>query len=159
MFLRISASCRAPRRTKLCEPEMSHSARFYEKKELGAKPNSLWVLRWRRRGDSNPHGFPHHHIKILLFARGLRSGGLPLTFPSSSRPQKRDRSFPIGGEIVFRSHSSPPPCGPRGDPGEAAARALLVGSKSLSPGSRLHREYPDPLSPSKPVADSCGCWS
>ena len=43
----------------------------------------------------------------------------------------------------------------RGDPGEAAAGALLVGLQSLSPESRLHREYPDPLSPSKPVAAGC----
>jgi hypothetical protein len=31
--------------------------------ELGARPNSLLELRWCRRRDLNPHGFPHHPLK------------------------------------------------------------------------------------------------
>src|SRR3972149_9723469 len=46
------------------EPLLSQSARFYEKKGSGGRPKSLLLLPWCRRGDSNPHGFPHHPLKM-----------------------------------------------------------------------------------------------
>jgi hypothetical protein len=36
---------------------------FFEKRDLGEKPKSLSLLRWCRRRDLNPHGFPHHPLK------------------------------------------------------------------------------------------------
>ena len=46
------------------EPQMSHICLFHEKRELGGKPKSLLLLRWCRRRDLNPHGFPHHPLKM-----------------------------------------------------------------------------------------------
>jgi hypothetical protein len=46
------------------EPIFSHSAHFQRKRDSGGKPKSLCVLRWCRRGDSNPHGFPHHPLEM-----------------------------------------------------------------------------------------------
>ena len=40
------------------EPQISHSGRFYEKREPDAEPNSLWLLRWCRRRDLNLTDFP-----------------------------------------------------------------------------------------------------
>jgi hypothetical protein len=45
------------------EPQLSHSGRIHEKKEPGTNPDSLLLLRWCRRRDLNPHGFPHHAKK------------------------------------------------------------------------------------------------
>jgi hypothetical protein len=47
------------------EPQISHSGRFHEKRDFGQKPKSLLDPKWCRRGDSNPHGFPHHPLKPL----------------------------------------------------------------------------------------------
>src|SRR4030065_1048289 len=46
------------------EPVLSQSGRFHEKRDSGEKPKSLLLLRWCRRGDSNPHGSPHHPLKM-----------------------------------------------------------------------------------------------
>ncbi len=35
-----------------------------EKRETGIDPDSLCLLRWCRRRDLNPHGFPHHPLKM-----------------------------------------------------------------------------------------------
>ena len=48
---------------KFCEPHVSLSGPKYEKRKLGAKPNSLSLLLWCRRRDLNPHGSPHHPLK------------------------------------------------------------------------------------------------
>src|SRR5659263_469372 len=50
-------------RVETCEPLFSHSARYYEKREPGDNPDSLYLLMWCRRRDLNPHGFPHHPLK------------------------------------------------------------------------------------------------
>jgi hypothetical protein len=57
------------------EPQISHSGLKTEKRELGAKPNSLLELRWCRRGDSNPHGFPHHPLNRSFRVNGEHSAG------------------------------------------------------------------------------------
>jgi len=49
--------------TLIVEPLFSQSGRFQEKKDFGGKPKSLSELRWCRRRDLNPHGFPHHPLK------------------------------------------------------------------------------------------------
>src|SRR5512139_2589434 len=50
----------SPRRATFVPPGV-----LLEKREPGLEPNSLLVLVWCRRGDSNPHGFPHHVITII----------------------------------------------------------------------------------------------
>ena len=47
-----------------CEPQISHSRDFQGKRESSASPDSLLDSVWCRRGDSNPHGFPHHPLKM-----------------------------------------------------------------------------------------------
>ena len=44
-----------------------------QEKGTRKKPDSLSDSEWCRRRDLNPHGFPHHPLKMALFARGLQS--------------------------------------------------------------------------------------
>jgi hypothetical protein len=39
----------------------------------GMRERSVPARRWRRRGDSNPNGFPHHPLKPLPFYNSLES--------------------------------------------------------------------------------------
>ena len=58
---------------KAREPHFRPSGRFHEKREPGTRPNSLCVLRWCRRGDSNPHGSPHHPLKMACLPSSTTS--------------------------------------------------------------------------------------
>jgi len=41
-----------------------NSVKERQKKGTRKKPDSLFLLRWCRRRDLNPHGFPHHPLKM-----------------------------------------------------------------------------------------------
>ncbi len=68
-FRRRSLQSRAVTR----EPLFSHSGRFHEERDSGATPKSLLLLAWCRRGDSNPHGFPHHPLKMACLPSSTTS--------------------------------------------------------------------------------------
>ena len=57
-----------------------NSAEGIQKKGTRQKPDSLLDSSWCRRRDLNPHGSPHHPLKMALFARGLRSARTPEEF-------------------------------------------------------------------------------
>jgi hypothetical protein len=61
---------------------LSHTGHIYEKREPGPNPGSLSLLRLRRRGDPNTHGFP------------------PRTKPDAAPPDSGDYGSP-----AFRSPS------------------------------------------------------
>ena len=86
------------------EPVFSQSGRFHEKRDSGDKPKSLYLFKWRRRGDSALHG---GHSLANRLARDSRLVSSPtLTscqsgYPKTRRPRQADA--PVEADITERT--------------------------------------------------------
>lgn len=89
--------------TLFVEPLFSHSGRIHEKRDFGFAPKSLLILRWCRRGDSNPKGFPH------LPSKGGYLHGVcgPCGDPSKIRWGGRSESIDISRNDLREGRSGP----------------------------------------------------
>ena len=77
---------------KIREPVFSHSGHLKRKRNSGAKPKSLSLFKWCRRGDSNPHGFPHHPLKMACLPGSTTSAREEnSSYPRSGGKARRER--------------------------------------------------------------------
>ena len=68
---------------------------YRELKESSFYPDSFLLLKWCRRGDSNPHGFPHHSLKMVCLPVPLLQR-TPMNGTKSRFGVRRPMSLSVG---------------------------------------------------------------